>query len=1194
MVRRALWLGVLAAGACKGPAVVVEPLPTPPDPPTTGPTPVDCEPLTLRPDGRAVPPLGLVQLVPTGGSGDWQFTVVPPEAGEVDPSTWAFLASEVPGPATITVTDASCEGSASVGLEVLTPFSASPEAAAVAPGAVVTPTWTGGSGDVVCSMDVDSSGAGLSGCTYTAGSTPGQDVLRVTDPVMGTFHDVRIDVVDGLTFVVAGHEGVVIPMGSTTSGRWIARASSGSGVLDPIVLDGPFAVSGGGVEATGPGAGSVQLIDRHTGDTAVVPVRSVMAVSPLLARDGERSGQGVALPLGDVNGDGYPDAAVGFIEPGIDHHYGGSVAVHRGGPGGLNPVADQVFAGGGINWTLGRSVAVGDVDGDGLVDLLMGADRADSGATNNGIVEIHRGVQGAFFETDARVLIGEIPFGRFGTALAVCDFDGDGWNDLAVGAQEASDLATALPAEDQGAVQVFWGGPNGYSDRPDFEIFGRLQGPTGWEPAPFLGLGASLAAADFDGDGLCDLAAGAPDLGVDGELDGGSVFLYAGRDDGSILTRDPVRVLAGPPGEASQFGRRLSAGEVDGDGRADLLVAAWRAGAESQGAVYLYGGTAPLDAVDPIPTTAASWAATGADPFDFFGSDARLDDMDGNLRADVVVGAYRAQTNRSDQGKVYAFVDPPMSGVVVSSTGATFDVDGASAGDRLGQAVAGLGDMNLDGTGDFVALAGYSNAYGIEVGAPFFASGGDDGTTQLSLAGVPSGHQIGQALTRVDVDGDGDLDLVFGAPDAGVPTVGGNAGAVFAAAAQPDGSYGPPTLFLGGHPTHSGSDRFGHGLAVSDFDGDGFDDLVVVARTDSRLGFPGVEFNDAQGCGDALSLTGSLWVYRGSATGIDPTASFAWFGPLEYGNIERVAGGFDHDGDGFDDLVVGSTLWDDVGGFAVLRGRPYVGPGIDLFCDAPIVKGNERFDRLGVSLAPMGDLDGDGCDELAVGASGEEFGRDWNNQGSVRVFWGSGGAGCASEPLVSTLQLEVLNTRLGVGLASGDDVDGDGVNDLIAGGDEYRVYFAEHGAAWMVPGSWILQVPRQPWPDDRLPLDSETQRAELLPFQGLDRTYGLVGRDAAGRYGGSVGIVRVQGEPLVAIAAPLGGQGGVRRAGGIELHRWTDAGLETPAARLIVGEIPLEGRFGSVMSTFDDHILVGAPTSGVEGLTVGAVYPVAL
>ncbi|MCB9691479.1 MAG: FG-GAP repeat protein [Alphaproteobacteria bacterium] len=839
-----------------------------------------------------------MQLVPTGGSGDWQFTVVPPEAGEVDPSTWAFLASEVPGPATITVTDATCDGSASVGVEVLTPFSASPEAAAVAPGAVVTPTWTGGSGDVVCSMDVDSSGAGLSGCTYTAGSTPGQDVLRVTDPLMGTFHDVRIDVVDGLTFVVAGHEGVVIPMGTTTSGRWIARASSGSGVLDPTVLDGPFAVSGGGVEATGPGAGSVQLIDRHTGDTAVVPVRSVVAVSPLLARDGERSGQGVALPLGDVNGDGYPDAAIGFIEPGIDHHYGGSVAVHRGGPGGLNPVADQVFAGGGINWTLGRSVAVGDVDGDGLVDLLMGADRADSGATNNGIVEIHRGVQGAFFETDARVLIGEIPFGRFGTALAVCDFDGDGWNDLAVGAQEASDLATALPAEDQGAVQVFWGGPNGYSDRPDFEIFGRLQGPTGWEPAPFLGLGASWRPPTSTGTG-CATSRRAPRT---------SAWTASSTVALCSCTRVATTAASSPatPSGCSRVPRARrasSAAALGGGGRrgrarrpARGRVA--RRGGEPGGGLPLRGHRAARRGRSH-PHDRRLLGCHRSRSFDFFGSDARLDDMDGNLRADVVVGAYRAQTNRSDQGMVYAFVDPPLSGVVVSSTGATFDVDGASAGDRLGQAVAGLGDMNLDGTGDFVALAGYSNAYGIEVGAPFFASGGDDGTTQLSLAGVPSGHQIGQALTRIDVDGDGDLDLVFGAPDAGVPTVGGNAGAVFASAAQPDGSYGPPTLFLGGHPTHSGSDRFGHGLAVSDFDGDGFDDLVVVARTDSRLGFPGVEFNDAQGCGDALSLTGSLWVYRGSATGIDPTASFAWFGPLEYGNIERVAGGFDHDGDGF-------------------------------------------------------------------------------------------------------------------------------------------------------------------------------------------------------------------------------------------------------------------------------------------------------
>jgi hypothetical protein len=1181
----AIVLGLLG---CAGPGATVEPLPTPPAP---SPAPVpgaDCTPLSLDASRTEIPPRGFVQLVPGGGTGVWRFEVDPPDLGTVEEATWGFLASSVPGSATVTVTDPACPDAASVSIEVLAPLVASPEAALLAPGDPLTPTWEGGSSEVGCTLEEATTGGALVGCTYTAGPLAGEDRVRVTDDVLGTFHDVRITVDPAAVFQVAGHERVWLPVGTNGSGVWSPRATSGSGVLDVTVLAGPLQSLGTALEATGTGSGEVRVTDRHTGAEAVVPVTAVGPVVPAIPRDGERSGQGTALPLGDVDGDGLGDVAVGFIEPGIDHHYGGAVAVYRGIPGGLDPTPAQVFAGQGVNWTLGRSLAAGDVDGDGALDLLMGADRADVGATNNGVVRIHHGLPGGFFDPVARRLEGEIPFSRFGSALAVCDFDGDGWLDLAAGALEAADLATAVPADDQGAIQVFWGGPNGYSDSPDFDLYGRLPGPSGWVPAAGLGLGTSLAAGDFDGDGLCDLAAGTPDFAVPGSAEQGAVFVFAGRDDGDILSRDPVRWIVGPPSAGSAFGRRLASGDTDGDGRDELLVTAWKDGFDRAGAVYLFDDLVPLVAPDAVAASTAGWIARGSAAFDFFGSDARLDDMNGDGRPDVVVGAYRAQDEDVDQGIVYVFVDPVASGQVVSATAATLEIEGQVAGDRFGQAVAGLGDADFDTFGDVVALAGYSSDQGIQAGKVAFGSGGANAVTTLSLPGVPSGHEVGASLARIDMDGDGVRDVVFGAPDAGVDGVGGNAGRVYWAPMTPTG-LGTPVLRVADHPSYSGSDRYGTALAVVDFDGDGFDDLAVVARTDSRTATFPAPYHDPDACGGtAQSLTGSVHVYRGTASGVEDTASFAWFGFDPRGSVERLVG-LDHDGDGFGDLVVASQGWEDTGGFAVLHGRAHSGLGLDVLCDEEVVLGNERFDRLGASLASLGDLDGDGCDDVAVGATGEELGRDWNNQGSVRVVWGHGAAGCRPEARVTTLQLEVIGTGLGSGLGAGHDLDGDGIDDLVVGGAEYRVYFAEHGAAWMVPGSWILAAQDQALVGGVLPDDASTVRNELLPNQGLQGTYGLVGREAAGRYGASVGSVRIEGVPHLLVAAPLGAPGGAGRSGGLELHRW-DAGWVTPAAQIVVGEGPLEGRLGEVWMGFDDTLVLGAPTSSVEGLEVGAVY----
>ncbi|MCA9298161.1 MAG: FG-GAP repeat protein, partial [Phycisphaerales bacterium] len=128
--------------------------------------------------------------------------------------------------------------------------------------------------------------------------------------------------------------------------------------------------------------------------------------------DGGLVGRGIAF-AGDIDGDGYDDVLMGFTEISVGAWYEGAVAIWRGGPGGPTAAPDQVIRGGERLRTLGRAVAAADVDEDGHIDLILGADRDDRGETNNGAVLIHRGLgDGSFEESPSRSLYGESSYDR--------------------------------------------------------------------------------------------------------------------------------------------------------------------------------------------------------------------------------------------------------------------------------------------------------------------------------------------------------------------------------------------------------------------------------------------------------------------------------------------------------------------------------------------------------------------------------------------------------------------------------------------------------------------------------------------------------------------------------------------------------------------------------------------------------------
>ena len=302
-------------------------------------------------------------------------------------------------------------------------------------------------------------------------------------------------------------------------------------------------------------------------------------------------------------------------------------------------------------------------------------------------------------------------------------------------------------------------------------------------------------------------------------------------------------------------------------------------------------------------------------------------------------------------------------------------------------------------------------------------------------------------------------------------------------------------------------------------------------------------------------------------------------------------GDFDFDGDGRTDVAYASTGYSDKGGFSVLRGRPWVAGGIDVLCDETDVLGTSVSSNLGTGLAALGDVDGDGCDELAVGADADDLGATYGNQGSARVIWGYG-AGCAGKR-VTTLAPLVANVRAGRGLAGGRDVDDDGVPDLVVGGYDSSLSASSAGAVWLVSGATLRGLPTNSWDGVALPADTSAVVNDLDTV-GFTRTSTVAGAD----YGWSVALVPNPddaGRAYVAIGAPFSDLGGAAKSGGVELWRWGAGGFEATPRALVLGETAAgPGEMGGAVwggvGPGGDWLLVGANQSDAVALDGGAVF----
>jgi len=434
-------------------------------------------------------------------------------------------------------------------------------------------------------------------------------------------------------------------------------------------------------------------------------------------------------------------------------------------------------------------------------------------------------------------------------------------------------------------------------------------------------------------------------------------------------------------------------------------------------------------------------------------------DVDADGLGDFLVPAYFNREGAIDGGKVYLVrsADLPPGGGDVELGSLPIAFTGQMEGEEAGHAVGPAGDVDRDGLDDFL-ICGYRSddpvidngrvylLLGANLGAGGVRSLGD---ADFTFVGEAQDNRLGHAVGGLgDMTGDGFPDLIMGSY--GHASLGENTGKVYIVPGSTLGSGSERTvgvdeiMYVG----EAASNAAGHAARTAyDVDGDGLTDAVVGARLNETGGAE---------AGKGYVILGASLAGPGSVTSL-ADADFAYYGERDNGWLGYQAAGVgDVDADGLDDVVFGAHTSDDQRGYVYLILGSSLGPALQGSSEADVrFDGQFWSDQAGRSVAPAGEVDGDGRADILIGArnAGDRVGRAYLVLGASI----ESGVHDLQDSDVRFIGEDRLD-EAGYTVSSAGDVNGDGLDDLLFGAWQGDAYGDEPGG----PGkAYLVLVPSE-------------------------------------------------------------------------------------------------------------------------------------